>query len=606
MTQRLTLDQVQKLYTDSSARRPAKWRSSAISTRPKYPKILGETFGGWKGKQSYARIPRMNFPDVPGGLQQILTPDKANAVYVAGMAFAMKDSDPDYPALVMGNYVLGGGTLSSRLGDRVRQKEGLSYGVRSYISADALDPRASLTISAICNPKNIEKVNTAISEELAKLLASGVTVPELDKAKQGYLQQQQVARTSDTALVGTLTDCLYDDRTMAYYGDLEKKVSALTPPQVLAALQKYIDPKRLVIVDAGDFGRQLGEQRLGGRNRRGPVVDHLPGEMLPIIEPGAAQIIVIEPKAERPDEPQLGPRGNARAAHAAGVVWNLGLIKHDVQQRLVGESRTYGSAMAQVLPVGRAERFQHTHADGAIDAPPCQRRPRAATAAGVILARWEPARFCESPCWAPTSRRRRSRVPFSLAASSNWPAPANSTRLTRPARPGLPTATVGRRNGSTWEALLDLELVDAVVVARGPDEDRRAEQLRKLIQTGVPLLVSHPVVDSMLIYYELDMIRRETGSVVIPDLLPAAPSGHRKPGRHDPRAPESPIGRVEQVLVQRCHRRTDEDGGRCAICPRRRSHSRHCRRHDAAGRHGRRRRRAGYGSLGVQMSGPRA
>jgi zinc protease len=248
-----TVDQVKKLYSGFLGSQAGELAIVGDFDTAECLKILRETFSGWASKQSYARIPRMNFPDVPGGLQQIVTPDKANAVYVAGEAFAMKDSDPDYPALMIGNFVLGGGTLSSRLGDRVRQKEGLSYGVRSYISADSLDPRASLTISAICNPKNIEKVNTAISEELARLLADGVTAPELDKAKQGYLQQQQVARTSDSALVATLADCLYVDRTMAYYGDLEKKVAGLTPAQVLEALKKYIDPKRLVIVDAGDF-----------------------------------------------------------------------------------------------------------------------------------------------------------------------------------------------------------------------------------------------------------------------------------------------------------------------------------------------------------------
>ena len=69
--------------------------------------MLRETFAGWTAKQSYARIPQKFFPNVPGGMQQIVTPDKANAVYVAGLAFPMKDSDPDYPALVMGNYRAG-------------------------------------------------------------------------------------------------------------------------------------------------------------------------------------------------------------------------------------------------------------------------------------------------------------------------------------------------------------------------------------------------------------------------------------------------------------------------------------------------------------------
>ena len=135
----------------------------------------------------------------------------------------------------------------------MRQKEGLSYGVGSFISADSLDARASLTINAICNPANIQKVNDVIAEELALLLSKGVTEAELGRAKQGYLQQQQVSRTSDGTLASILGESLFVDRTMAYYSDLEKKINALTPEQVLAALKKRIDPKRLVIVDAGDL-----------------------------------------------------------------------------------------------------------------------------------------------------------------------------------------------------------------------------------------------------------------------------------------------------------------------------------------------------------------
>jgi zinc protease len=249
----LTLDQVKKLYADFVGSQAGELAIIGDFDPAESLKILRETLSGWTAKQAYERIPRMVFPQVPGGRQEILTPDKANAVYVAGLVFPMKDSDPDYPGIVLGNFVLGGGTLTSRLGERVRQKEGLSYGVRSAISADSLDARTSLTINAICNPQNIQKVNTAISEELARLLADGVTDAELAQAKSGYLQQQQVERTHDAALAMILAECLFVDRTMAYYADLEKKIAALTPGQIQDALKKRIDPKRLVIVDAGDF-----------------------------------------------------------------------------------------------------------------------------------------------------------------------------------------------------------------------------------------------------------------------------------------------------------------------------------------------------------------
>jgi zinc protease len=249
----LSLEKIKALYTQFLGSQAGEVAIVGDFDPAENLKILRDTFQGWTAGQSYARIEKKTFPDVRGGLQTILTPDKANAVYVGGLVFPMKDSDPDYPSLVMGNFILGGGSLSSRLGDRVRQKEGLSYGVGSYLSSDALDPRTSLTLNAICNPKNIEKVNTAINEELVRLLKDGVTPAELQQAKQGYLQQQQVNRTSDSSLAKTLADCLYTDRTMAFYGDLEKRIDGLSPPAVLAALKKHIDPKKLVVVDAGDF-----------------------------------------------------------------------------------------------------------------------------------------------------------------------------------------------------------------------------------------------------------------------------------------------------------------------------------------------------------------
>lgn len=249
----LNLDQVKKLYGEFLGSQAGELAIVGDFDADACLPILRETFSGWTGKEAYARIPKVFFQNVTGGQQKIDTPDKANAVYVAGLTFPLKDDDPDYPALVLGNFVLGGGSLSSRLGDRVRQKEGLSYGVGSFLSSDSFDLRSSLTIFAICNPKNIDKVSQAIREELDRLLKDGVTSEELDQARRGYLQQQQVGRTRDGSLASLLDDTAYTGRTMAYYADLEKKISSLTPEQVQQALRKYVDPDRLVVVTAGDF-----------------------------------------------------------------------------------------------------------------------------------------------------------------------------------------------------------------------------------------------------------------------------------------------------------------------------------------------------------------
>ena len=167
----------------------------------------------------------------------------------------MKDSDPEYPGVVIGNYVFGGGSLSSRLGDRVRQKDGLSYGVGSAVSSDAINARSSLTIFAMCNPKVIRKVNAAISEELIRLLDDGITPAELEKAARLFAAAASRAHERRHARFASGRR-LVADRTMEYYAELETKIAGLTPKAVLAALKKAIDPRRLVVVNAGDFGEK--------------------------------------------------------------------------------------------------------------------------------------------------------------------------------------------------------------------------------------------------------------------------------------------------------------------------------------------------------------
>ena len=250
-----TYSQVEKLYRDYLGSQHGELSIVGDFDPDTCLPILKESLAGWKAGMPYTRI-AMNVPGgLSGGKHSINTPDKANATYVAGILFPLRDDDPDYPALVIADYIFGGGSLSSRLGNRVRQKEGLSYGVGSNLGASPFDLRASITMQAISNPQNIDKVVKAIKEELDKLVADGVTQEELDKAKQGYLQSQKVRRTSDAGLAASLTQLSHEGRTMRFTADLERKIDALTPEHVAAAVRKHIRPNDLVIVTAGDFNR---------------------------------------------------------------------------------------------------------------------------------------------------------------------------------------------------------------------------------------------------------------------------------------------------------------------------------------------------------------
>lgn len=214
--------------------------------------VLAETLGDWTAPQPFERI-AYSSRDVEAAAMELETPDKTNAVLFAGQNLAMRDDHPDYPAMVLGNYILGGGFLNSRFANRIRQQEGLSYSVGSSFSASSFDERGSFSFSSISAPENVDEVEAAFREELANALADGFTDEELESAKAGWLQSRQVARGTDGQLAGILAGNLYLDRTLEHDAELEARVEALTVEEVAAALRRHLEPQAFTVVRAGDF-----------------------------------------------------------------------------------------------------------------------------------------------------------------------------------------------------------------------------------------------------------------------------------------------------------------------------------------------------------------
>ena len=216
-------------------------------------KEIREALKDWETSTKFERVERTSKKGLEGSKGDILTPDKANAVFLTGLSFSMNEDSKDDIPLEIGNFILGGGTLSSRLGDRIRQKEGLSYGVTSSLSIPSRGDDARFTINAITNPGNIDAVEKAAMEELNRFIELGPTEAELVDAKKAYLESRKIGRASDAAIAGQLASNLDLGRTMAYVAEEEKQIANLTVADVQKAFKKYIDPKRLVIIRAGDF-----------------------------------------------------------------------------------------------------------------------------------------------------------------------------------------------------------------------------------------------------------------------------------------------------------------------------------------------------------------
>ena len=213
---------------------------------------LKDILEGWKSKESFEHAPDAYFT-VAAKNEKVNTPDKKNAMFYAGMNLKLKDDNADYAALIMGNFMLGGGFLNSRLATRIREKEGLSYGVGSWLYGGQLDEAGGFGSYAIYNPDNSEKLVTAYKEEIAKVLKDGYTEAELKDANSGYLQSKEVGRSQDNQLAPKLSNNLFLNRTMQWDENLEKKISSLTVDQINTAMRKFIHPDQLTYVQAGDF-----------------------------------------------------------------------------------------------------------------------------------------------------------------------------------------------------------------------------------------------------------------------------------------------------------------------------------------------------------------
>ncbi len=212
--------------------------------------LVTALFGSWNANENYTRIAAETTVSKPADFT-LNTPDKENAMIIALQPLAMKDTDADYTALVIADYIFGANP-GSRLFSRVREKEGLSYGVGSQMSVPEFEPAGSYVLYAIAAPANVEKVIASMRDEMTKTLRDGFTAAEVEKAKTAYLQERKAARAQDGNIAGAWTSLLHAGRTFAFSQGNDEKVAALTSDQVSSAFRKHVDAGKFVFIRALD------------------------------------------------------------------------------------------------------------------------------------------------------------------------------------------------------------------------------------------------------------------------------------------------------------------------------------------------------------------
>ena len=247
----LTLPQLRAFHDRFYGARFAQFGAAGDIDVQSLQQALQAGFGDWKAGEPFTRVPQPLVAST-GRTLRLNTPDKQNADLRARQPLALADTDADYPALSMANYLLGSGG-SSRLWKRIRENEGLSYSVGSHIAWSNFEPNSSWLASAIFAPQNRAKVEAGLREELARALQGGFSAQELDEGRSGLLNFRRLSRAQDDVLASQLAANLYLGRSFEISARVDAALAALSTEQVNAALRKYLKPESIDMVFAGDF-----------------------------------------------------------------------------------------------------------------------------------------------------------------------------------------------------------------------------------------------------------------------------------------------------------------------------------------------------------------
>lgn len=207
-----------------------------------------KAFAGWTGGEPLTRPAKAGTVDVSRD-QVVFMPEKTNISVVWGQTTGLRYADPDTLALRVGTAIFGSG-FSARLMANVRDKEGLTYGIGSYVSGDTFVD-GDWRIQANFAPALLEKGLASTKRQLLAWYQDGVTDAELAQRKTDLAGSYKVGLSTTGGMAGTILNTLNRDLQLSFIDEYPARVAALTTAQVNGAIKKYLNPEKMVVIKAG-------------------------------------------------------------------------------------------------------------------------------------------------------------------------------------------------------------------------------------------------------------------------------------------------------------------------------------------------------------------
>lgn len=219
-------------------------------------KMMNNSFGDWKSKVKYTKAVPQFFATKENS-ETVNTPDKENGAVAAIINIKMNQTNPEYPALLMANEMLGGGGfMTARIPTRLREKEGISYGAGSFLNIPYDNEAGGLGVYAFFNPTKKSEVDTSIKDEISKMIKGGFTADELKTSITSWENGRNTTLGNDNFIANYITSKMENKVDISDFDQLAAKVKALNVNQINEVAKKYLTPDKMMMFYAGDFEKK--------------------------------------------------------------------------------------------------------------------------------------------------------------------------------------------------------------------------------------------------------------------------------------------------------------------------------------------------------------
>jgi zinc protease len=214
---------------------------------------IEKAFDGWKGGQALPAIAAAKVGEKQEKVS-VNIPGKKSVSVAIGLPSGLRYTDADHLPLSVATSVLGDG-FTSRLIGKVRDTEGLTYGIGAVLSGGGTYDRG-WSIRATFAPALLDKGLASTNRELTKWYKEGITAEELEYRKSALAGEHQIRLATSAGMASAILDAVERGLTPAWIDDYPTKLAALTLDEVNAAIRRHVDPNKMVIVTAGTFSEK--------------------------------------------------------------------------------------------------------------------------------------------------------------------------------------------------------------------------------------------------------------------------------------------------------------------------------------------------------------